>query len=194
MTLHLLCLRFELQTCFSLCDTSLAACSILSVTWITAMNRYHSCWSEVLKSAPVLRNYHPCCCITLGASRRLLGWYQWLSDHWVSQFLKQYTANSHDVDIFQTLEMTELKLSLYHIFLCELNRSRVHFQRYFRHLAQLIGDMEVGSVFWKFHAPWRWLLLSWFMKTKPQWLTISLEQKRIISSGTYWDTKTIRII
>ncbi len=28
-------------------------------------------------------------------------------------------GNSHEIGIFQTLEMTELKLSLYKIFLCE---------------------------------------------------------------------------
>ncbi len=53
--------------------------------------------------------------------------------------------NSHEIGIFQTLETTELKLSLYEIFLCKMNSFRVHFQRYFRHLAQLIGDMEGGS-------------------------------------------------
>ncbi len=54
-------------------------------------------------------------------------------------------GNSHEIDIFQTIETTEFKLSLYEIFL--VNHSRVHFRRYFRHLAQLIGDVEGGSVF-----------------------------------------------
>ncbi len=33
--------------------------------------------------------------------------------------LQRHIGNSHEIGIFQTLEMTKLKLSLYEIFLCE---------------------------------------------------------------------------
>ncbi len=54
-------------------------------------------------------------------------------------------GNSHEIGIFQTLETKELKLYSYEIFLCGLFQGA--YQKYFHHLAQLIGDGEGASAF-----------------------------------------------
>ncbi len=94
---------------------------------------------------------------------------------------------------FSNIRTTELKLCLYEIFLCKSVSSAFQ-KKYFRHWAQLIGDVERGSAFWKFHAPPpRWLSLSWSINMEPQGRTIGLEKKRTIAFGKYWDTKTMKI-